>query len=175
MAELFLFSLPTFLYLFVHRNNLNLARTSVGIIAPKNSDFLWAAITGILLCALAYPVTQSLPDALRGQAGVTVAALSIWSVSQTIFRAAGEEIFFRGFLQGVLEKRLSAVINTIVVATLFLLPHLLLLQVDIGFWKLLPLQWVGGIVFGALRYKTGGITAPVLAHSAVNLAQIMLI
>ncbi|WP_435383909.1 CPBP family glutamic-type intramembrane protease [Corynebacterium freiburgense] len=49
------------------------------------------------------------------------------------------------------------------------------MQVDIGFWKLLPLQWVGGIVFGALRYKTGGITAPVLAHSAVNLAQIMLI
>ncbi|MDO4686790.1 MAG: CPBP family intramembrane metalloprotease [Corynebacterium sp.] len=175
MVELILFSLPTLIYLLIYRKNLNGARTTMGIIVPKANDFLWAAITGVLLCGLSYPVMQFLSNSLFSQAGVTVAAFGLWSVLQTIFRATGEEVFFRGFLHGILGKRLSPAITIVVVATLFLLPHLLLLQVDIGFWKLLPLQWVGGIVFGVLRYTTGGITAPIVAHSAVNLAQMMLI
>jgi membrane protease YdiL (CAAX protease family) len=103
----------------------------------------------------------------------------IISIPSLIFSPLGEEIFFRGFLQQVVEERWNPRTGVIVDAGWFAVVHLFhhgILRID-GQVQLLPLSgaiWMvlifgTGIMFALLRQKTASLVAPVLSHAAFNL------
>ena len=53
-------------------------------------------------------------------------------------------------------------------ALVFLLPHLLILVVAPEVWGLLPLVFVGALLFGWVRIKSGSIIGPWLMHASGN-------
>ena len=53
-------------------------------------------------------------------------------------------------------------------ALVFLLPHLLLLLVDLALWPLLPVRRVAGWLLGWL-HRSGSVGPPALAHAGANL------
>ena len=81
-----------------------------------------------------------------------------------------EELFFRGYLEGALERygRLRA---AIVSALCFAAVHM-------GGKGAAPLQWLQfaamGLLFSALRMKTGSLLAPMLVHGCYNAALLLL-
>lgn len=92
-----------------------------------------------------------------------------------ILRAVGEEIFFRGFLGGMLQRRLGFWVGNSIQAAIFLLPHLLLLTIDARLWPILPIQYVVGWILGALRHRSGSVIECAILYAAVNTAIGMLV
>lgn len=88
---------------------------------------------------------------------------------QTALLAAAEEVLFRGLLAGWLMRRLGIAAGNLLQALAFLAPHLLLLLISTAFWPLLPVQFAAGWLLGLLRYKSGSIGPPALAHAAANI------
>ena len=58
----------------------------------------------------------------------------------------------------------------LVQATIFLLPHLLLLRIMPEIWPILFLIFAGGLLKGWLRIKSGSILGPWLIHPTANIA-----
>lgn len=81
----------------------------------------------------------------------------------------GEEMLFRGFLAGLLIRRLGFAGGNAVQAILFLAPHALLLVVSVAFWPLLPAQLIAGWLPGWLRHRSGSIAPGWIADAAANI------
>lgn len=81
-----------------------------------------------------------------------------------------EELFFRGYLEGALE-RYGKLRAAIVSALCFAAVHM-------GGKGAAPLQWLQfaamGLLFSALRIKTGSLLAPMLVHGCYNGALLLL-
>jgi membrane protease YdiL (CAAX protease family) len=78
----------------------------------------------------------------------------------TIAAPIGEELFFRGFAQPALEKRLGVWPALVITGALFAAIHL----DPVGFIGL----WQLGILFGVARHATGSLWASIIAHAANN-------
>ncbi len=89
----------------------------------------------------------------------------IYGVAQTGF---AEELLFRGLVAGSLSRRLSLPWADGLQAVVFLLPHLLLLAFAPETWTILPVIFLGALVVGWLRIRSGSILGPWLVHAAVN-------
>lgn len=89
-----------------------------------------------------------------------------------LFQSAGEEVYLRGWLQPVLMRRLPDFAAISISATVFTMLHVF------GGWRepmsLINL-WLGGILFGLLAVRSGGIAVPVLAHFGWNWAEQILL
>ena len=81
-----------------------------------------------------------------------------------------EELLFRGLIAGSLSRRLSVFWANGAQASIFFLPHLLILYVMPEAWALLPLVFAGALTFGWLRIKSGSIVGPWLMHASGNVA-----
>jgi membrane protease YdiL (CAAX protease family) len=81
-----------------------------------------------------------------------------------------EEILFRGLIAGSLSRRLPITWANLAQAFIFLLPHLLILYLVPEAWPLLLLVFVGALVVGWLRIKSGSIIGSWLIHASVNVA-----
>jgi membrane protease YdiL (CAAX protease family) len=82
-----------------------------------------------------------------------------------------EELLFRGLIAGALFRRLSFWKANVIQASIFLLPHLLILIVAPQLWALailLPLTL--GLFAGWLRHSSGSIAPGVLVHAVSNMA-----
>ncbi len=88
--------------------------------------------------------------------------------------ALAEEMFFRGFVAGLLFRRFGFRTGNIIQALIFLSPHLLLLLVSLRLWPLLPLQLIAGWVLGWLRQRSDSIGPGWLAHALTNLLPALL-
>lgn len=88
-----------------------------------------------------------------------------------LFQTASEEVFFRGWLQRALGKHFGTLAGILGAAVAFSLMHVYGGTRD-------PLSMVnlalGGIVFGLLAWRTGGLAAPVAAHFAWNWSELVL-
>lgn len=110
------------------------------------------------------------PEALETP-GVSIAQLtSVSTAMAVVLRAVGEEVFFRGLLGGVLIRRLGFLWGNLLQAALFLLPHLILLLVDVRLWPIVPVQFAAGWLLGWLRHKTGTFVPGAAVHVVVNVA-----
>lgn len=85
--------------------------------------------------------------------------------------ATAEELFFRGWLQPGLARDWGRAPALVTAAAAFALLHL------VGGARA-PLSllnlFLGGVMFGLLRDRTGGLAAPVAAHAAYNLGEQLL-
>jgi membrane protease YdiL (CAAX protease family) len=83
-------------------------------------------------------------------------------------RSAGEEILFRGFVQGVASHRFATTAGIWIQAVLFLLPHLALLVVSPLVWPILPAQFLTGLALGWLRARHDSVAPAIAVHAVAN-------
>ncbi|MBT8402006.1 MAG: CPBP family intramembrane metalloprotease [Rhodothermia bacterium] len=102
-----------------------------------------------------------------GFSGTTLIMALVYGVVKTGF---AEELLFRGIIGGALARRLPIAWANVTQAAIFLLPHLLILAVSPEMWPILPIVFVGALVLGWLRIKSGSILGPWLVHAAANVA-----
>lgn len=151
----------------------------VGLRSASSRYYLWAlgvlALTGGLLALWA---VRSVPEEVLTSPNVTVSQYEGMSPSagtlllvlsrETFYVALGEELFFRGLLGGVLFRRLGFALGNVVQTGLFLLPHLGLLLVSLGLWRLVFVQLAVGWLLGWLRFRSGSILPGWVAHALAN-------
>jgi len=135
---------------------------------------LFGLVPGILL--LAAPAI--LPAELADNPNIANTRYSGWEATPTsfllawayeaIYVALGEEAFFRGFLGGLLMRRLGFALGNLLQAFIFLVPHLLLLTVSTSLWPLLLAQFIAGWLQGWLFSKSGSILPGWVSHSLAN-------
>lgn len=179
--NLILFSLPPLIYLFVlnrQGQSWREAFDKLGLRASPSAYYLWGLGISAVLGILGLLATRSLPADILQNPNVTLSqyegmALSVstvlWVLLREAFYAAlGEEIFFRGFLGGWLIRKFGFIVGNALQASIFFLPHLLLLAVSLSFWPLLPVQFVAGWLLGWLRYRSDSIFPGWLSHSLTN-------
>lgn len=102
-----------------------------------------------------------------GLTAPSIAMALIYGVVKTGFT---EEFLFRGLIGGSLARRLPIIWANVVQAAIFLAPHLLLLAIMPQLSWFLPLIFVGALVVGWLRIKSGSIVGPWLIHASLNAA-----
>lgn len=169
MVELVFLSLPTAIYLLVRRRRPG-AATVMGLRAGRGSDYAWAAVIALVLASFTWALTTWAIDVDTHQPGMTAKVTTLAGGIAVVLRAAGEEVFFRGFVTGLLARRLGPVVGNVVQALIFLAPHLLLLLVDVRLWPILPVQAVAGWLMGLLRLRHDSILPAIGVHAVINLA-----
>jgi membrane protease YdiL (CAAX protease family) len=118
---------------------------------------------------------------LQPSAGWSLLRLHLtFTIVACLFSPIGEEIFFRGFLQKVLEDRHGRTRATLMEASLFALVHLCHHGILLGAagFQLLPVSgalWVAqmfllSLLFAWLRRGSDSILPAILAHAAFNAA-----
>lgn len=100
--------------------------------------------------------------------GFTMPAIVLAVLNGVVQTAFAEELLFRGLIAGSLSRRLPVLWANLLQALIFLLPHFLILLVMPEMWGLLPLVFVGALVFGWMRIKSGSIVGPWLMHASGN-------
>lgn len=103
---------------------------------------------------------------------LTIALALLYGVIKTGF---AEEFLFRGLIAGSLGRRLALPWANLLQAAIFLLPHLLLLRTMPELWWLLPVVFVGALVKGWIRIRSGSMLGPWLVHASMNVATCLMI
>ena len=100
--------------------------------------------------------------------GLGASTVLLVLVRETFYVALGEELLFRGLLGGVLFRRLGFASGNMSQTALFLVPHLALLLVSLGLWRLVLVQLVAGWLLGWLRFRSDSVLPGWAAHSLTN-------
>ncbi|MCL1635262.1 CPBP family intramembrane metalloprotease [Luteimonas sp. SX5] len=102
-----------------------------------------------------------------GMSAASIAMALLYGMVKTGF---SEEFLFRGLIAGSLSRRMPLLWANVLQALIFLAPHLLILLSRPALWPVLPAVFVGGLLTGWLRIKSGSIIGPWLIHGALNTA-----
>jgi membrane protease YdiL (CAAX protease family) len=102
-------------------------------------------------------------------------ALGLAFFSGVVQTGFTEELLFRGLMAGSLSRRLPFLWANLTQALIFLLPHLLVLMVMPDMWAVLPLVFVGALVLGWIRIKSGSMLGSWLIHATGNFAFAMMV
>lgn len=165
-----IYLIPSLAYLFQHRTNLRGALRTMGLVRPTMRDYKSAVTTSVFLAAMTLAMVYFFPNSIPAKpAIVATAAMIAIEATVTVLRGAGEEMLFRGFIQGIFSKHFSAYTAILAQALLSMLPATLLTLVDTGYWVLLPPQFLAVVTLGYLRHRTGKIIAPLLVHIILNI------
>jgi serine/threonine protein phosphatase PrpC/membrane protease YdiL (CAAX protease family) len=101
----------------------------------------------------------------QGSAGAGDPGLILWGSAVVLFAAATEEVFFRGWLQPVLARDFGTPVAILLAALAFSALHVMGgVRSGISLINL----FLGGVLFGLLAARTGGIAGAVTAHFAWN-------
>jgi membrane protease YdiL (CAAX protease family) len=101
-----------------------------------------------------------------------VAMACLHGLLQTGF---AEELLFRGLIAGSLSRRLPFIWANFVQALIFLSPHFLILLVMSEMWPVLPLVFLGALLFGWVRIRSGSILGPWLIHGVGNVTMALIV
>lgn len=102
-----------------------------------------------------------------GLSGTSVAMALLYGVVKTGF---AEELLFRGLIAGSLGRRMRRGRANLLQAAIFLAPHVpLVLLLPEAAWLLGPI-FLGALLVGWIRLRSGSIAGPWLIHAAVNVA-----
>jgi membrane protease YdiL (CAAX protease family) len=107
-----------------------------------------------------------------GFSGQAVTRAFLYGGVQTAFT---EELLFRGLIAGSLSRRLSILWANVSQAFIFFLPHLLILTLMPEMWPILPLVFLGALVFGWVRIKSGSILGSWLMHASGNVTMALMV
>ena len=140
----------------------------LGLIPPKRLYLVAVApVLGVLVAFLGNLIGAFVPSTSEASIESLVAfssgALALGLVSVVV--PVAEELFFRGLIFGNLERRLGGGRAFLVTIVLFALAHL---PQQWGNWGAASSVLFAGVVFTALRWRSGSTLVPVLAHLAHN-------
>ena len=99
--------IPTLVYLLVRRRQPAKARQTMGLQAGAPTDWALALVVVAATFAGGWLATRGIPVEVRTGPGTTGRIAGLGAAGAVILRAVGEEVFFRGFLGGLLMKRLG--------------------------------------------------------------------
>ena len=142
------------------------------------------ALGGIAIIVLIFAVwPQSLAPFTRvGSAqrwfvglGFNLRTIVLAVLSGGVQTGFAEELLFRGLIAGSLSRRLPVFWANVLQASIFLLPHFLILLVMPEMWIALPVVFVGALTFGWLRIKSGSILGSWLMHASGNIAMALIV
>jgi membrane protease YdiL (CAAX protease family) len=138
------------------------------VFARGRSPARWA-LAGLACGAGGFQMTHGFSRLNGGlvpaQAAASSGGLIALGVALTLFQAAAEELLFRGWLQPVIVERIGAAGGIVLTAVLFGAFHML--GGTGGAISLVNLA-LGGLWFGLLAWRSGGVLAPLMAHFAWN-------
>jgi membrane protease YdiL (CAAX protease family) len=171
-------------------------RRQIGLRRPRHPAWVpLGLLLGALAASLCYLIGVTLYGAsadnwfvsvarnyqLQPTAGWSLLRLHLtFTIVACLFSPIGEEIFFRGFLQKVLEDRHGATRATVMEAGLFALVHLChhgvvlgaagveLLPVSAALW--VALMFLLSLMFAWLRRAGDSVLPAIAAHAAFNAA-----
>ena len=176
MAELVLLCLPTIVYLIAQsrgqdrRSGFRAALARAGVSWGSPAGYGWALLVLLLLMLTAWLPLALIPADVQDKLGLSIARLtSVGTAIGITLRAVGEEVFFRGLLGGVLMRRLSFRWGNLLQATIFLVPHVALLLLDVRLWPILTAQLAAGWLLGWLRHKTDTFVPGAVLHVIINI------
>lgn len=174
MTEAIVYGLPVLIYLVVqsHRRRLGLrtALYRLGCTPGRVTDYVLAVGLGAVQLALFLVVVPAVPVATLDSPGMVFPVASTVSVAAgVVLRAVMEELLFRGLIAGVLQQRWGLLRGNLVQAAVFLLPHLILLAVDLRAWPILIMQFLSALLLGWLRHRSNSFLPGAVAHAAANL------
>ncbi len=124
---------------------------------------------------------EVLADMAARKFGITSdAALMLYALFILIWAPVGEELFYRGYMQGALRRFRSFKVSALVSAVFFSIrhaTHLFFLWPNVpwvaaGSWVLSA--FVFGLLMSYLYEKTHSLYPPMLVHAGVNLIEIIL-
>lgn len=128
----------------------------------------WGVVVGLIGFLLGHLAAMNVAPSALASPGVAGGVVGLGALVNVAAAAAGEEVFFRGFLQGWLASRRGRRVALWGQAVAFLLPHLFLLLADARLWVLLPVQFLLGLLLGVLRHHSGSMWPAVVAHVLTN-------
>lgn len=163
-----IWSLPTIVWLLLRRGSPTVLQDN-GLRGSHWRFIGLGVVAGIIGYLLGYFAVLTLPEGIATGPGTTGAITGLASALEVVASATGEEVFFRGFLQGLWAKCFGHRAALWGQAVAFLLPHLLLLLIDARLWILLPLQFFLGLLLGLLRKHSTSIMPGVIAHVLTNI------
>jgi len=163
-------------YLASKRNGTGQLSLDFGLSWPRASDArnaLLGALAGRVIPVIylvLVAIDLHLAHTSRGLAptvlGVVPQGLAAWIVIVLLTVVGApvvEEIFFRGLVQGVFNRRCGTVASLFITAVIFSFAHAL------GEGPFAPfILFPMGVVLGYLRLKTGRLAAGMLAHAEYN-------
>ena len=144
----------------------------LGLRLPTARGFIgWSAASAVLSLLL-FLALNGLPDGVTRSGGYWSGIAESTSVPVLLLICGigimpfAEELVFRGFAyQGFLRTRFGDVGAIVITALLFTLVHV---QYR---WLELAMLFVGGLLFGVARWRTGSVITAVGAHAAWNAVQ----
>jgi membrane protease YdiL (CAAX protease family) len=107
--------------------------------------------------------------------GFTSAAVVLAVLHGFLQTGLPEELLFRGLIAGSLSRRLSLLWANLIQALIFFLPHLAILLFAPELWPVLPVVFIGALIFGWVRIKSGSIIGPCLMHASGNITMALLV
>jgi membrane protease YdiL (CAAX protease family) len=107
--------------------------------------------------------------------GFTPKAIAMALLNGVVQTAFPEELLFRGLIAGSLSRRLPLLWANVMQAGIFLLPHLLIIAVMPELWFLLPLVFLGALMLGWIRIRSGSIVGPMIMHASGNVTMAMIV
>ena len=172
-------SLITLVVLCVQRRSWEKISSILGWRLGPPGYYLWAlliffftALPIILVALFVFPDLYRHPSrgvSLYFYARLGLSFFSILSAFvNEFFTALGEEVFFRGLLGGWVIRRLGFWVGNTLQTLIFLLPHAVILLVDVSLWPLLAFPLLLGWLSGWLRYKSDSILPGILVHTLGN-------
>lgn len=138
------------------------------------------ALTGVILVVVWSPPLDLLIRQGSAQhqfvgLGLGMPAITRAFLNGVVQTAFAEELLFRGLIAGSLSRRLPFAWANVSQAFIFLLPHLLILVVASELWPVLPLVFVGALLFGWIRIKSGSILGSWLMHACGNVTMALMV
>jgi len=133
-----------------------------------------AVVLGLSLGAAGLMLTVGytwLAGSLVGGAGSIVLSVLMLGIATVTLQVGAEEMLFRGWLQPQLASVVGAPVAVLLVAVIFAALHLL--GGATGVLTLTNLM-LGGILFGLIAVRDGGIAGAIAAHWAWNVGEQML-
>lgn len=174
-------SLPVVVYALVVRWRARLPISEIAVRIGLSRSKLRPLLIALAACVPAAIIGVMASSSTKGFQGSMLAPFIDASPSIPVFVsvvsygliATGfpEELLFRGVIAGALFRRLSFWKANLIQASIFLLPHLLILIVAPSLWPLailLPLTL--GLLTGWLRHTGGSIAPAVIIHAIGNMA-----
>ena len=144
------------------RNAAALGRRRMALIG------LVVGLAGLSICVLYARLAGSLS---LGQAGGATAAMLIWGMALIAFQTAAEEVYFRGWLQPALVSRWGAAGGIAAAALAFAALHVAGgARAPVSLLNLV----LGGLMFGLLAWRGGGVAGALGLHFAWNASEQLL-